>query len=192
MNQTELKTVQKVASKLAQRYTFGYYDVEDIEQEAYILAIEAIPKYDSSQGSLENFLYTHLNYKLQNLLRRKYYRRHFECKLCGGKDPNCEQCDRRRRRFLVKKHLLEPIDIDHVNCDHEPNSYYECDPLENMQINELFIIINKHLEIELRIDYLKMLEGITVPKARRDIIEQRILDILEEYGYEREAWRLND
>jgi len=169
----------KVAEKLAPQYAFGYYDEEDIEQECYIMAINAIEKYDSSIGSLENFLYTHLNYKLQNLWRKKYYRRNFECKICGGNDPECSSCDRRRRRFLVKKHLLEPIDIQHVT-----QNYYIDNPSKNLELEEIFIIINKNLEIELRADYLRMLDGITIPKVRRTMIEGRVVEILEEHGYE--------
>ena len=186
MNTQTLTTIRRVAKKLAPKYTFGYYDAEDIEQECFLLAQEAIDKYDASLGSFENFLYTHLNNRLKNFLRKKYYRKDFECKLCGGTDPNCESCERRRLRFLTKKHLIEPIDIDHINTDREPSAYYTFDPLHEMELTEIFSIINKHLEIEMRADYLRMLEGITVNKSRRDLIEERILEILEEYGYEKQ------
>lgn len=189
MTPEQVKIIQKVAHIIAPRYTFGYYDVEDIEQECFLLSQEAVDKYDASLGSFETFLYTHLTYRLQNFLRRKYYRKDFDCKVCGGKDPNCESCERRRNRFLIKKHLMEPIDLDHVNCNNEQNTSYSFDPFQKVELDELFLIINKFLEIELRIDYLKMLEGITIPKVRRDFIENRIIEILEEHGYETEQIR---
>jgi hypothetical protein len=55
--------------------------------------------------------------------------------------------------------------------------------MEKLELDEVFTLINKHLEIHLRVDYLRMLEGLTVPKPKRDTIERRILEILEEYGY---------
>lgn len=182
----QIKIIQKVARAIAPRYTFGYYDKEDIEQECFIEALEALDKYDESVGSLENFLYTHLNNRMKNFLRKHYYRRTFTCVHCGGNDPACESCERRRWRFAVKKHLMEPIDIDNVNCNMEPNAYEYQNLHEQLELDEIFTIINKHLEVHLRADYLRMLEGLHVPKPKREVIESRIIEILEEYGYERE------
>lgn len=186
MTPKELKAIQKVSRALASRYTFGYYDQEDIEQECFIIAMSALPNYDSDKGSLENFLYTHLNNRLKNFLRKHYYRKTFSCVHCGGEDPTCESCERRRWRFVVKKHLMEPIDIDNINCNNESNAYESQNLHEQLELDEIFTLINKHLEIYLRIDYLRMLEGIHVPKPKREAIENRILDILEEHGYERQ------
>jgi len=183
----ELNIIRKVSKSLAPSYTFGYYDVEDIEQECFIIALEALPKYNPNQGSLENFLYTHISNRLKNFLRKHYYRRTFNCSQCGGKDPNCEYCEKRRWKFAAKKHLMEPIDIEHVNCDKEANTYVTCNILENMELNEIFYIINVHLEVHLRADYLKMLDGVSIPKNRRKIIEDRIVEILNEYGYGEKA-----
>lgn len=189
MDEQTTKTIQKVARAIAPRYTFGFYDREDIEQECFILALEALAKYDPSLGSLENFLYTHLNNRMKNFLRKNYYRKSFSCVHCGGQDPDCESCERRRWRFVVKKHLMEPIDIDNVNCNNEANAYEVQNLHEKLELDEIFSIINQHLEIHLRADYLRMLEGLHVPKPKREVIENRIIEILEEYGYERQQAR---
>jgi len=177
--------IRKVAKALASRYTFGYYDKEDIEQECFIIMMKsnALDKYDESRGSLENFIYVHLNNRLQNFLRKNYYRKTFTCIHCGGKDPDCESCERRRWRFAVKKHLMEPIDIDNINCEAESNAYNTYNLLEKLELDEIFTLINKHLEIYLRTDYLRMLEGIHIAKNKREVIEGRILEILGEHGY---------
>jgi len=180
----QVKTIQKVARALAPRYTFGYYDREDIEQEAFIIALEAMDDYDSDKGSLENFLYTHINNRMKNFLRKNYYRKTFTCVHCGGEDPTCESCERRRWKFAVKKHLMEPIDIDNVNCNNETNAYEYQNLHERLELDEIFILINQHLEIHLRADYLRMLEGLHVPKPKRETIEGRIIEILQEYGYD--------
>jgi len=191
MTPLEVSTIQKVAKALAPRYTFGHYDKEDIEQQCFILILkgDVLSRFDETRGSLENFLYTHLNNRLKNFLRKHYYRKTFTCVHCGGNDPACESCERRRWRFAVKKHLMEPIDIDNINCNNEANAY-ECQNVhEKLELDEVFTIINRHLEVHLRADYLRMLEGIHIPKPKREAIENRIIEILEEYGYERKQTR---
>jgi len=184
MNQKTIQTIQRVAKRLSKKYAFGYYDREDIEQECFLLAQEALDKFDSERGNLENFLYVHLSNRLKDFLRNNYYRRDFVCKKCGGEDPHCDSCQRRRWRFLQKKNLVEPIDIDHVNCNNESNAYTTYNLLEQVELEEIFGLINRYLEIELRIDYLKILEGMHVPKHKREIIEARIIEILDEHGYD--------
>jgi DNA-directed RNA polymerase specialized sigma24 family protein len=175
--------IKKICKKLAPRYTFGYYDVEDIEQEAFILAMTAIPYYDPSLASLETFLYIHLNNKLKTFKRDNYIRHDFECKYCGRLDENCEYCQKREWRLAAKKHLMEPIDIDHVNGDTERNMYINADFILESELSELMSIINSKLDIALREDYLKMLEGISISKIKRLQIEAAICDILEDTGY---------
>ena len=177
-----LQTIQKVSKALSKKYSFGYYDREDIEQEAFIIALEGIGKFDPEISSLENFLYIHIGNRLKNILRKQYYRKEFECKVCKGEEL-CDNCKRRRWRFDVKKHLMDPIDIENVNDNKESNMYTTPNFLENMELDEIFLIINRELEIHLRIDYLKMLEGLHVPKIRRILIENRLLEILEGHGY---------
>ena len=179
----DLPTIQKIAKNLAKKYSFGYYDSEDIEQECFIFALEAIINYDSNKGSFENFLYSHLSNRLKNLLRNNYYRHKFDCQYSKNKDPDCIYCQKRKEKFIVKKHLIEPIDIDNVNDCQEKNMSVTYNFLENLEIDEIFGIINKELEIELRPDYLKILEGHRIPLKKRRIIEEKIKEILRNYGY---------
>jgi DNA-directed RNA polymerase specialized sigma24 family protein len=51
-------TIMKIAKRLAPKYVFSGYDVEDIEQEAFLIGIAGLDKYDTSRP-LENFMYTH-------------------------------------------------------------------------------------------------------------------------------------
>lgn len=183
MKPKTLKTIQKVCKRLAQKYRFGFYDVEDIEQEAFIMALSALPKYNKEISSLETFLYIHISNKLKTFKRDHYLRIDFTCSYCGRKDPECEHCQKREWKHAAKKHLMEPIDIDNVNGDTERNMHVNADFLIDVELSELLSLINQNLDIHLREDYLKMLEGITIPKHKREIIETRIFDILEDNGY---------
>ena len=63
--QQVLDTISKVARKLAPKYVFASYDVDDIQQEAFLMGVEALDRYDTDKP-LENFLYTHINNRLKN------------------------------------------------------------------------------------------------------------------------------
>ena len=191
LTQKTIQTIQKVAKNVAPKYTFGYYDRDDIEQEAFILALDGLKHFDPEISSLENFLYTHINNRLKNFLRKNYVRLSYECKHCNNEDPECEYCERRRWRFASKKHLMDPIDIDKINSDREKNMSVNYNFLDKMELDEIFSIINQHLDIHLRVDYLKMLEGVYVPKHKRELIESIIINILAEGGYEYECKREN-
>lgn len=182
MDQKTIQTIQKVAKNLAQKYKFGYYDADDIEQEAFIIAMESLSKFDPNISSLETFLYIVISSRLKNFLRKNYVRKDIKCLYCNNTDPNCEYCQRREWMYATKKNLVEPIDIDSVNGDNEKNMSVNSDISLKMEIDEIFSIINQRLEVPLRVDYLKMLDGVYVPKQRRELIEQTILEILEEYN----------
>lgn len=183
MDQPTLKTIQKIAKQVSSRYSFAYYDKEDIEQEAFILALEGLESYSPQKGSLENFLYRHITNRLNNFIRDNYYRKDYKCPYCNNEDVNCENCIARKQKMETRKNLLSPLDIDRVNSNSEKNMSVEYNPLEELELNEVFLIINKELDIPLRVDYLKMLEGVYVQKSRREQIENRILEILSEHGY---------
>jgi DNA-directed RNA polymerase specialized sigma24 family protein len=179
----KIKTIQRVCQKLANKYTFGYYSAEDIQQEAFLMALKALPQHDPSIAALETFLYIHLNNKLKTFKRDHYIRKDFTCVHCHRQDPDCDYCKRREWRHAAKKYIMEPIDIDHVNGDAERNMSSDSEVLLNVELNEILSIINQELDVELREDYLKMVGGITIPKHKRLIIENNILNILEKYDY---------
>lgn len=179
MQQETIETIQRVIKKIAPKYTFGYYDVEDIEQECFIMALKGLDKYDPKLSALETFLHTYLNSQMKNFIRDNYLRRDVNCHICQGEDVNCPHCLPRRWKFAKKKHLMEPIDITTVDNEACIND----DVHEDLVNKEIFSIINQCLEIHLRTDYLKMLEGSYVPKQRRIIIKERIREIIEEHGY---------
>ena len=148
-----------------------------------MMALTALPKFQCEISSLETFLYIHISNKLKTFKRDHYLRRDFTCTYCGRKDPDCEFCKRREWKHAAKKHLMEPIDIDNVNGDSERNMYSEAEFLIDVELSELLAIINQGLDVALREDYLKMLEGITIPKIKRQLIESNICEILEDGGY---------
>src|SRR5262245_32969761 len=66
------------------RQGFGYFDAEDIRQEAVILGLEALEdeRYDPER-SLAAFLYSHMKKRLVNLYRNTFYRSERPCRCCA-------------------------------------------------------------------------------------------------------------
>ena len=156
--------ILKVAQKLAPKYIFASYDVEDIEQEAFIIALDALSRYDSDKP-LENFLYTHVNNRLKNFKRDNYFRQ----------DHGTAQQIQDR-----KKNLLEPIDIECLYSISTKDS-----TVTDAHIRETLELIDKKLPSHLRRDYLKLRNNSPLPKSRKANVIKVIEDIIHgEYNEE--------
>lgn len=156
------KTILKVAERMAHKYSFSFFTPEDIVQEAWIIANEALDEYDGVRP-LENFLAVHLSNRLKNFVRDNGY-------IHNDK----------------KQKLLNPIDLSGVNPNNEPNMCVRFAPENNLDIEHVLSLIDLHLPIHLRMDYIRMKCGVSVPKFKKKKVQTAILKILEEHGYE--AW----
>lgn len=153
-----LEAFNNVIVKIAHKYTFASYETEDIEQEAFLIALRAMKDYDSSR-SLENFLYIHLNNRLKNFKRDNYYR--YEVGAAHKIQEN-------------KKNILEPIDI------HELFHIATLDNIsDDAQLTELMSIIDEHLPANMRSDYLKMKNKGKITKARKNKVMKKIQEIID-------------
>ena len=144
--------IMKISRRLAPRYVFSGYDVEDIEQEAFLIGCAGLEKYDPTRP-LENFMYTHINNRLKTFKRDNYYRMDY-----GSSAQKIQ--DR-------KKNLIEPVSIDSIY------SIYSCDHTTNdVHITEMLDLIDRKLPPHLRGDYLKLQANAPLPKSRKaNIIE---------------------
>lgn len=161
-NMTEerfLAAFQSVVKKIAHKYTFTSYEAEDIEQEAFLIAVRALEDYDDSR-SLENFLYVHLSNRLKNFKRDNYYR--------------YEVGDAQKIQN-TKKNILEPIDIDELFHVAEGSSV-----IEESYTAEILAIIDEFLPANMRADYLKLKNKGKLTKANRSRIIKKIQEILNE------------
>jgi len=159
-----LSVIAQVTQKLAPKYVFASYDIEDIEQEAFIIALEALERYDLDKP-LENFLYTHVNNRLKNFKRDNYYRQ----------DHGTAQTIQDR-----KKNLLEPMDIDCLYSVSTQDS-----TVTDAHIREITELIDKKLPSHLRRDYLKLRNNSPLPKSRKANVIRVIEEIINgEYNEE--------
>ena len=63
--QEVLIVIEKIANRYCHKFKFGYFTAEDIKQEAFIIAVDALDRYDERRP-LENFLSAHVKNRLIN------------------------------------------------------------------------------------------------------------------------------
>ena len=152
-----LEKIDLVVNRIAPRYTFNGYEVDDIKQEAFIICMEALKRYDCKRP-LENFLSVNLSNRLKNFVRDNYF----------------------TKNETEKQKVLNPAQLsyeDSIPSDYEPDD-------ELLDAQDMTAIIDKALPVEYRADYLKMMGNVYVPKKRKEEITNTIKNILEEHGYE--------
>ena len=196
-----LQTINKIANILAPRFRFGRHEISDMKQQARVFAIEGLELYDDTRP-LENFLWTHVRNRLHNFKRDGYTRLDKPCYNCKydayiHETDECSLCDTMMTcpiyykwfcRNEAKKNLIEPITLTHVHDENEDRMKVFNEADEDLFNAELKCVLDRELPILLRADYLRMLSGVSVPKVRRDQIQETIIEILGEHGYTEEDW----
>ena len=166
-----LDIIEKIVSRLASRYKFGYFDIDDIKQEARIHAISKLKKYNTKRGPLENFLSRAIKNFLFNLRRNKFSRPESKLK---------EASEKQKQRNTSKKNLMEPLDLGSVDMNEESRMYYEVDEVERLTLKEINDVVEAELDVSLRKDFLTWKAGMTVEKNRRKKMLTRVAAILME------------
>jgi RNA polymerase sigma factor (sigma-70 family) len=153
-----LEKINLVVGRIAPRYTFNGYEVDDIKQEAFIICMEALKRYDCKRP-LENFLSVNLSNRLKNFIRDNYF----------------------TKNETEKQKVLNPAQLAFE--DSIPGDYVQ-DEEDIIDAQDISVIIDEHLPVDCRSDYLKMISDVYVPKKRKEEVVQTIQLILEEHGYE--------
>lgn len=155
--QSVLDTINLVIKRIAPKYTFPGYDLEDIKQESFIICLSALERYTEGHP-LENFLSVNLSNRLKNLIRDNHYL---------STDPDS------------KKKILSP---GQLSSEDHTRFYFESID-ESIDFNELSSIIDKYLPIKYRATYLKLINNTQIPKKDKEEIIQVIRDIVADNGY---------
>jgi hypothetical protein len=132
---------------------------------------------------LENFLYTHIKNRFVNLHRDKLRRRDAPCRACHEGKPcdqgsNCSKYAAWLKRNTAKANLMRPLDLAHISDEREPHTRLASTVTEDAEIDEMLQLVDKHLPVELRSTYLQMRDGVSVSRAKRNEVEQRVREIL--------------
>ena len=131
--------------------------------------MEALDRYDESRP-LENFLSVHVKNRLSNFKRDKFFRYNI-----NNDNQRAEQ------RNQAKRFLMEPLNIEHIRDEYEKNMKSMDNFVSEIDMAELFGLIDLHLNISLRSDYLRLMHGVYVSKPRREQIYTAITDIFDQH-----------
>lgn len=188
-----LAAIERVVSRLAPNFRFGYFTVEDIKQQGRLYALQGLSSgYDPSRP-LESFIFSHVRNRLINYKRDNYKRTDCPCRLCYGmmsgqsKHPDGKYCDKFlvwQKRNIKKQNILSPLDISNISDECEKRTRTESTIVQDAEIKEIVEIIDRELPVEYRAQYLQMKEGLSVPKAKRTEIEEKVNEILKGGLYE--------
>lgn len=157
-NMTEQQVIDQiniVVNRISARYTFHGYEVEDIKQEAFMICMDALERYDQNRP-LENFLSVHLSNRLKNFVRDNFY--------VKGEEE--------------KKKVLKPSSLTSEEIIPTEENTYD----NYIDAKALQQIVDLKLPSEYRADYLKIINDVYVPKKRREEIISLIKELLDEEG----------
>lgn len=184
-----VKIISDIVGKLAFHFKFGYFTMEDILQEGFRIGLESLNKnnYDPSRP-LENYLFTSIRNGLINFKRDNYKRTDTPCRLCYNLQEgetrhddkmHCQKYKVWANRNTRKQQVLMPISIDCLHETHKSTPREENDLTLGLEKKEIFEIIDRDLPVEHRSAYLRMKEGASVPKQRRDEVTLLLKEIIE-------------
>ena len=194
-----LETIETVAVRLAGRFKFGYHTIEDMRQQARMYAWQGLDTYDNMRP-LENFLWTHVRNRLFNFKRDKFQRPDKPCLNCplNAYDPECKESDSGCTAFnnlpdcehysgwldrnVAKKNIMLPIGLGNVRDENEKNLRSKNRDAENIDLREIFELIQAEIPMSLRADWLRMRYDIRIPKQRRIKVREAIEHILAEHN----------
>lgn len=154
--QETLNQIMCVIDRIAPRYTFSGYEIDDLKQEAFIICMDGLSRYDQSRP-LENFLSVHLSNRLKNFVRDNYFVKN----------------DEDKKRVMAPKQLSNDENIAQETMH----------IADIMDIKEAAEVIDRFLPHELRADYLKIVSDVYIPKKRKEYVLNYIKFILKENGY---------
>lgn len=183
-----IDTITKVLQYLSPNYSFGYYDEDDMAQEGFIFAMEAMPRFDQSKNvSLQTFISRHVRNRFLNMLRNKLFRYTppcLECEkfdvikgVCVEHDSRCfcERWNKWESRNDAKRSLMEFSDGHTAE-----EETFENDMHVIVDGKELLEYVSERISLCDRADFIRFIEGAKLKKSRRVDIADKIREIVRE------------
>ena len=189
MSESEILAVVEEAIRIVNpRQSFSYYDPDDLKQECRIWCLQVLHKYDENRGSLRTFLIHHIKNRLINLRRDRVERHTPPCAMCDNNNGECKLyddmacCEKWQKWILrntAKKSLAEPYDVEKI-LNTDAGSYNHQDISENLAQSELFKLVDEKLPLNMRGDFLRLIDGVKIPKDKRQKLLETIREIISD------------
>jgi len=186
-----LQIIEKAVAYLAPSFKFGYFDVDDMKQEGTIFCIEALPSFNFKKSTQEDikdalltFLKTHVRWRFLNMRRKSLTRLEpplCDCELCKEDSHNrldCKKYSNWIQRNMAKRSLMEPFDVDGI---YTTDASFVSNFDENLLSTDIINILNQHIPASIRGDYRRFIDGVKLPKNKRDHLVASMKKILSEH-----------
>lgn len=186
-----IKLITKLAKRLSYKFTFGYYDRDDIFQEAFIIGMDAIEKFDKKKAkhmTLESFVRVHMKRRLMSLKRDKMERIEPPCKSCksfsNGKcvkndgKANCAKWQNWQKRNDTKRALIGYHELNCPAAIIDLNLAFIDDKAAN---DEIIDYVSQNIPSYMRSDFLRFIEGESISVPRKNNLLQTIQDLVQSH-----------
>lgn len=186
-----LEIIDRIANRLSWKFVFSGYEREDIEQEAKIIALDGLTRYDPDKP-LENFLWVHVrkrlcNFKRDNFTRpapcsscplKAYLKKTDSCKLFKEK-AECELWANWKKNTEAKKNIIAPLSISGV-----ADEGGEYDVMGSIDNKELLNYIDGAIPIYIRHIWLQAKAGEKITAEEMRQLKEVVLEIFSQRGEE--------
>lgn len=162
--------IERIASSRSANGAFAYYENGDVSQEVWRMCLEALERYDSNIGPIENYLVRHVTNRLKNLKRDSYFR--------PGSDASSSGLARTRMN-LVNALPLGGGDIAEqgVLLGSTP---VNINPIDYLLCDETLAYIRDRLPDDLSESFEDLIGNNRVRSPIVDEIRQKVAEILNE------------
>lgn len=169
-----ISIVNDIVSKLSRKLLLVSHDMSDIRQQGWVLALEGVAKFDPNtqpdkplEQALENFLRVHV------INRLKSYRRD---RLGSSEKPTSPKSLLSwERRMQARRNILYPVDVYSLKQE----IYFHDATIEDTHYRDLTQLIQQKLPVALRNDFLRMCDGVRIPKSRQTKVRAAIASIID-------------
>ena len=196
-----IQIINNIANRLANKFKFGYHELEDMKQQARLFAWEGIENYDGIRP-LENFLWTHVRNRLYNFKRNNFGRPDKPCDSCpyfdltheNDKGYPCkayddhEECDLYMgwlKRNTAKRNIMNTAQLD--------LDIRQADSIEEaIDKKYIFNIVDQSLPVHYREDWIRFINNLKISKFKKEALIENIIKILKENNIDEKTWKIVD
>ena len=181
-----LAAMDRIVPMLSRRFEIAGYTRDDIAQQMYVFALQALPNYRREQGTVGAFLWRHCSNRLANLLRDTVRRNDGPCDICcngGACGPDGQPCEKYRQWLKLQQKKAALASTAPAELSDSGGSFGVSESAaDDVEVTEILRILDARLDAEERRVMLQMRAGLSVPKHKRQPVEEKVLRILEEAG----------
>ncbi len=179
--------IERIATRLGQKFRFGYHTIDDMKQQAALFAWEGINDAWDPERPLENFLWIHVRNRLYNFKRNNYGRPEKPCDNCPWAayvNHECVKFD-----DMLDCHLYKGWTDRNTSKRNLMSSYStiyekeeESSALDDLFTREIINLLDDELHVQFREDWIRFTNNLKLPKIRRERLLGEIVIVLKENG----------